>query len=344
MIYLGKIFTVGVIGAGRIGKIHIKNLLRKIRDVNLKIIADIEIKDELRQWAVEIGAPKLTSDAYEIINDPEIDIVVICSSTDTHTKFIQDAAKANKNVFCEKPIDTDIKRIKETLSVVKEMGIKLMIGFNRRFDRNFMRCHESVASGQIGEPQIVKITSRDPVPPPIAYIKVSGGIFLDMTIHDWDMARFQTGSEVEEIYATGAVLIDPEIGKAGDIDTAVVILKFKSGAIGIIDNTRQAVYGYDQRVEVFGSKGCVVADNEVTNTVRIYTAEYTNIDKIPYFFMERYMESYSNELKYFFECLRKNIEPKPNGEDGLQNVLIALAAQKSYEENRPIKISEVEKF
>ena len=339
-----KKFTVGLIGAGRIGKIHIENLLHKINNVNLKIVADIKINDSLRQWATAMGLPKLTTDVYKIFNDPDIQVVVICSSTDTHTKFIQEAAKMKKQVFCEKPIDTDINRIKETLSIVKETGIKLMIGFNRRFDRNFMRCHESVASGQIGEPQIVKITSRDPAPPPIDYIKVSGGIFLDMTIHDWDMARFLTESEVEEVYASGAVLIDPEIGKAGDIDTAVAVLKFKNGAMGIIDNTRQAVYGYDQRVEVFGSKGCVIADNEATNTVRVYTAECTNIDKIPYFFMERYKESYATEMKYFFECLQKNIEPKPNGEDGLQNVLVALAAQKSYKENRPVKISEVEKY
>ncbi len=335
-------FTVGVIGAGRIGKIHIENLLRKIPDINVKVVADIKIDNELKQWAGEMGEFKLTTDPNEIIEDPKIDVVVICSSTDTHAEFIQEAAKAKKQIFCEKPIDTDVKRIKETLSVVKETGVKLMIGFNRRFDRNFMRCYESVASGQIGEPQIVKITSRDPAPPPIDYIKVSGGIFLDMTIHDWDMARFQAGSEVKEVYATGAVLIDPEIGKAGDIDTAVAVLKFENGAIGIIDNTRQAVYGYDQRVEVFGSKGCVIADNEATNTVRIYTAECTNIDKIPYFFMEHYMESYSTELKNFFDCLRKNEDPKPNGEDGLQNILVALAAKKSYEENRPVKISEVE--
>ncbi len=339
-----KSFSVGLIGAGRIGKIHIENLLHKIPNVKLKSVVDLEINDNLRTWATDMGVSKLTNDPNEIFKDPEIETVLICSPTDTHAKFIQEAAKVNKNVFCEKPIDTDIKRIKETLSIVKETGIKLMVGFNRRFDRNFLRCYESVASGQIGEPQIIKITSRDPAPPPIDYIKVSGGIFLDMTIHDWDMARFQAGSEVEEIYATGSVLIDPEIGKAGDIDTAVAVLKFKNGAIGIIDNTRQAVYGYDQRVEVFGSKGCVIADNEATNTVRIYTAECTNIDKIPYFFMERYMESYSTELKSFFECLRKNIEPKPNGEDGLQNVLVALAAQKSYEENRPVKISEIEKY
>ena len=340
---MAKKFIVGVIGAGRIGKLHIENLLRKIPDVNLKIVADVKIDDQLRKWAAEIGIPKLTTDTNEIFTDPEIDAVVIASSTDTHARFIQEAAKAKKHIFCEKPIDVDIDRIKKTLEVVKIEGAKLMVGFNRRFDRNFMRVHEAVASGQVGTPQIIKITSRDPAPPPIEYIKVSGGIFLDMTIHDWDMARYQAGSEVEEVFASGAVLVDPEIGKAGDIDTAVAVLKFQNGALGIIDNTRQAVYGYDQRVEVFGSKGCVMADNEATNTVRIYTAECTSIDKIPYFFLERYMESYATELRTFFECLKNNQEPSPNGDDGLQNVLVAMAAQKSFDENRPVKISEVDK-
>ncbi|MFW9970194.1 MAG: inositol 2-dehydrogenase [Candidatus Odinarchaeota archaeon] len=339
-----KSLCVGLIGAGRMGKIHIENLLQRIQEVKLKLVADIKIDNTLRKWALDKGVPKLTNDPNEIFTDPEIEIVLICSPTNTHAKFIQKAAKVKKHIFCEKPIDTNLRRIQDTLSIVKEKGVKLMIGFNRRFDRNFIRCHEAVTSGQIGEPQIVKITSRDPAPPPIAYIKSSGGIFLDMTIHDWDMARFQAGSEVEEVYASGAVLIDPKIGIAGDIDTAVVVLKFKNGALGLIDNTRQAVYGYDQRIEIFGSKGCVIANNEATNTVQIYTSECTNIDKIPYFFTERYMESYLNELKIFFECLRKNIDPKPNGEDGLKNVLIALAAQKSYEENRPVKISEVEKY
>jgi len=249
----------------------------------------------------------------DIFNDSEIDVVVITSSTDTHAQFIQKAAIKKKDIFCEKPIDTDIQRIKETIKVVRDNNVNLMVGFNRRFDRNFMRVHEAVASGQVGDPHIIKITARDPAPPPIEYIKVSGGIYMDMTIHDWDMARFQAGSEVEEVYASGAVLIDPKIGEAGDIDTAVAVLKFKNGALGLIDNTRQAVYGYDQRVEVFGSRGCAMADNEATNTVKIYTAECTNIDKIPYFFLERYIESYANELKFFFNCLKEGKEPRPNG-------------------------------
>jgi myo-inositol 2-dehydrogenase/D-chiro-inositol 1-dehydrogenase len=336
-----KKFCVGVIGAGRIGKLHIENLLRKIPDIKLKAVADINLNAQMKEWAEMVGIPKITKDTNEIFKDSEIDTVVITSSTDTHAKFIQEAAKAKKQIFCEKPIDTNVKRIKDTLAVVKKEGVNLMVGFNRRFDRNFMRVHETTASGQIGTPQIIKVTSRDPAPPPIVYIKVSGGIFLDMTIHDWDMARFQAGSEVDEVYASGAVLIDPDIGKAGDIDTAVAILKFRNGALGIIDNSRQAVYGYDQRVEVFGSKGCVMADNEPTNTVKVYTAENTNMDKIPYFFLERYMESYTTELKSFFECLKNNKAPSPNGEDGLQNVLVAIAAQKSYTEHRPVKISEI---
>lgn len=338
---MDKRVVVGVIGAGRIGKLHIDNIGHKINDVKLKIVCDIAIDDQTRKWMSNMGISTFTDNANDIFSDPDIDAVVIASSTNTHAKFIQQAANAGKHVFCEKPIDTDINRIKETMILVEKLGIKFMVGFNRRFDHNFHRAHEAVKSGQIGKPYIIKITSRDPSPPPIDYIKVSGGIFMDMTIHDWDMARFLAGSEVEEVYANGAVLVDPKIGKAGDIDTAVAVLKFKNGALAIIDNSRQAVYGYDQRVEVFGSSGCVIADNEATNTVKIYTAECTNIDKIPNFFLERYMESYATELKYFFECIKNDQFPRPNGKDGLQNVLIARAAQKSFEENRPVKMSEI---
>ncbi|TFG27200.1 MAG: inositol 2-dehydrogenase [Promethearchaeota archaeon] len=339
---MDKKFIVGVIGAGRIGAIHIENLLKTIPRVELKTVADIKLDSHLKQWATEIGIPNLTEDANEIFNDPEINAVIIASSTDTHVKFIQQAAKVNKHIFCEKPIDIDLKRTKETLKIVEDAGIKLMVGFNRRFDHNFKRIHDAVISGQIGKPQIIKITSRDPAPPPIEYIKISGGIFIDMTIHDWDMARYQAGSEVEEVFATGDVLIDPEIGEAGDIDTAVAILKFKNGAIGIIDNSRQAIYGYDQRVEVFGSEGCAIAENDTPNTVRIYNDENINSDKIAYFFLERYMDSYISELQHFFYCLETDQVPSPNGQDAVQDLLVALAAQKSFKENRPIKISEVD--
>ncbi|MBY8989165.1 MAG: inositol 2-dehydrogenase [Candidatus Lokiarchaeota archaeon] len=336
-----KTYIAGVLGAGRIGKIHIENIIYKIPNLKLKVVADINRDDKLEKWANDIGVPRLTKDPNELMLDPEINVVVIASPTNTHIKFIQEAAKAKKDIFCEKPIDTDLKRIKETLEIVKKEGVKLMIGFNRRFDRNFQRVREMVSSGQVGIPHIVKVTARDPAPPSIDYIKTSGGMLFDMTIHDWDMARFQVGSEIEEVYTKGAVLINPEIGKAGDIDTVVLILKFENGAIGMVDNSRQAVYGYDQRVEVFGSKGCAIADNETSNTVRLYTAEKIKEDNIPYFFLQRYMDSYTAELRYFIECLQNNREPSPNGDDGFQNVVIAIAAQKSYEENRPVKISEI---
>jgi myo-inositol 2-dehydrogenase/D-chiro-inositol 1-dehydrogenase len=336
-----KIYTVGVIGAGRIGKIHTENILRNIPNLKLKLVADINIDDQMEQWAKRLGVPLLTPDVQDIFNDPEIDAVVIASSTDSHVNLIQKAAAMKKDVFCEKPIDTDLKLIRETLEIVKKEGIKLMIGFNRRFDKNFKRVRDIVSSGQVGTPQIVKVTARDPALASIEYLKSSGGMFFDMTIHDWDMVRFQTGCEVKEVYATGAALVDPEVGKIGDIDTAAVILKLENGAIGIIDNSRQAVYGYDQRVEVFGSKGCAVAENEPSNTVRLYTAEKIKEDNIPYFFLERYMESYALELQSFYECLRDNNEPSPTGEDGLVNAIIAAAVQKSHEENRPVKISEI---
>jgi myo-inositol 2-dehydrogenase/D-chiro-inositol 1-dehydrogenase len=339
---MSKIFNVGLIGAGRIGKIHIENLIHHVPAANLKIISDIKINNALTQWVNQLGIPKLTEDVSEIFGDPEIDAVIIASSTDTHAKFVQQAAKAGKHIFCEKPLDMNVKRIKDIIASTKKENVKLMIGFNRRFDNNFQRVYEVVDSGQIGSPQIIKITSRDPAPPSIEYIKISGGIFIDMSIHDWDMARFLAKSEVEEVYTSGANLINPEIGKAGDIDTAVAIVKFKNKALGIIDNSRKAVYGYDQRAEVFGSKGCVLADNRPSSTIEIYTNENITKDKIPYFFLERYRDSYINELIYFFNSLKKNINPIPNGEDALQSILIAKAAQKSFNENTPVKISEID--
>lgn len=344
MIGMSEDIRIGVIGAGRIGKVHIENLLKDITGAALKVVADVIITEDLKKWCAQMGVPQLVNDPEEVFNDEKIDAVIIASSTDTHAEFIQKAARAQKQIFCEKPIDTDIQRIKETLKIVEEEGVKLMVGFNRRFDHNFARLHEAVTSGNIGEPHIIKITARDPSPPPIEYIKVSGGIFLDMTIHDWDMARFLAGSEVKEVYANGAVLIEPDIGQAGDIDTAVATLQFENGALGIIDNSRQAVYGYDQRAEVFGSKGCARADNDTPNTVEVYTAEQTQKDKIPYFFLERYMESYATEIQKFIDCIKHNKDPKPDGWDGLQNVVVAKAAQKSFDENRPVKLSEITKL
>ena len=214
----------------------------------------------------------------------------------------------------------------------------MQVGFNRRYDHNFLRARERVAAGDIGDVHIVKITSRDPAPPPIEYVKVSGGLFLDMAIHDFDMARFLSGSEVKEVTAKGAVLIDENIGKEGDVDTAVITLLFENGAIGIIDNSRQAVYGYDQRIEVFGSKGCITAENDFPNTTKVITGDGVQSDKPKYFFLDRYFESYTGEMKAFMECISNDTEPEVGVLDGLNSVVIGLAAKESLEKNIPVKL------
>jgi myo-inositol 2-dehydrogenase/D-chiro-inositol 1-dehydrogenase len=331
---------IGLIGAGRIGKLHGELLTYHIPAAVIKTVAEIYM-DDIKEWAKQLNIVNLTTDAADIINDPEIEAVLICSSTDTHAQLIVAAAKAGKHIFCEKPIDFNIEKIKQALDAVRDAGVKLQIGFNRRFDHNFKKVRELVESGKVGDVHIVKITSRDPAPPPMEYLKVSGGIFLDMAIHDFDMARYLSISEVEEVYTQGAVLIDPAIGSIGDVDTAITTLKFKSGAMGVIDNSRQAVYGYDQRVEVFGSKGCVEVENDFPNSAKLSTADGVTGDKPQYFFLERYKMSYIEELKAFVDAVAKDKEPPVTGNDGLQPVLIGTAALKSLREKRPVKIKEV---
>lgn len=333
---------IGLIGAGRIGKLHGELLTYHIPQAAIKTVAEIDI-DNIRPWAKQLNIVNLTTDTSDILNDPEIEAVLICSSTDTHAQLIIEAARAGKHIFCEKPIDFNIKKIKQALKSVQDAGVKLQIGFNRRFDHNFMKVREYVESGKLGAVHIIKITSRDPAPPPLAYLKVSGGIFLDMTIHDFDMARYLSISEVEEVYAQGAVLVDPAIGGIGDVDTAITTLKFKNGAMGVIDNSRQAVYGYDQRVEVFGSKGYVEVENDFPNSAKLSTADGVTRDKPQYFFLERYKMSYIEELKTFVDAVAKDKEPPVTGSDGLQPVLIGTAALKSLKERRPVKIREVDK-
>lgn len=333
---------IGLIGAGRIGKLHGELLTYHVPGAEIRAVADIHI-DQAEQWAekLNISKSKLTTDHITILTDSEIEAVLICSSTDTHSQFIIEAAEAGKHIFCEKPIDFDVDRIKAALNAVKEAGVKLQIGFNRRFDHNFRKVREAVEDGKIGDVHMVKITSRDPAPPPIEYVKVSGGIFLDMSIHDFDMARYLSASEVEEVYAQGAILIDPAIGDVGDIDTAVITLKFKNNAMGVIDNSRQAVYGYDQRVEVFGSKGCIEVQNDVPNSSKLSTSDGVISEKPLYFFLERYQMSYVEELKAFVDAIINDEEPQVTGNDGLQPVLIGLAALKSLREKRTVKIEEV---
>lgn len=251
---------------------------------------------------------------------------------------IKASAKAGKNVLCEKPIDTDIERIKRILAVVKENNIHLQIGFNRRFDHNFNRIHQLVTEGIIGQPQIIKISSRDPAPPSIDYIKVSGGIFSDMMIHDLDMIRYLINTEISEVYAQGSVLVKPEIGKVGDIDTAMVCCKFANGALGVIDNSRQAVYGYDQRAEVFGSKGQAFSINDRLTNVQVDLAQGSQLDKIPNFFIERYTQACLDELISFHDSVINNTEPIATGIDGLRSIQLAQACLKSFKEHIPVEV------
>ena len=335
---LSKKLRVAVIGAGRIGKLHANNLKTRVPGVELVAVSDV-YEPAAKELAENLGIPFCTSDYRKIIADPNIDAVFICSSTDTHSPISIEAARAGKHIFCEKPIDHDLDKIREVLDEVKKAGVKYQVGFNRRFDRNFKRVHEAVKSGALGDVQIVKVTSRDPEAPPISYVKVSGGIFVDMTIHDFDMVRYLSGSEVEEVSAFGACLVNPEIGKAGDVDTCVIMLKFANGALGVIDNSRQAVYGYDQRVEVFGSKGCITADNETPNNTTLYTADGVTSEKPLWFFLERYNDAYINEECEFVEACLNGTETPVGAFDGLQPVLIAIAAKESCEKGGvPVKV------
>jgi len=332
--------NVGVIGAGRIGRVHAENLAYRIPGVKLVAIADV-IVDAAKKLAADLGVPTALKDHQAIMQDKQIDAVVICSSTDTHAQMIEDAAAAGKHIFCEKPIALDLLKIDHALQAVDKAGVKLQVGFNRRFDPSFKRVRDLVATGELGAPHILRITSRDPAPPPITYIKVSGGIFLDMAIHDFDMARYLMGSEVEEIYAAGAVLVDPEIGKAGDVDTAVTTLYFANGALGVIDNSRKAVYGYDQRVEVFGSAGMALVANKTPDNVTRSDAAGVHSALPLHFFVERYTEAYVVEMQEFVQCIRENKTPSVTGVDGRIPVVMGYAAKKSCEEHRPVRLSEI---
>ncbi len=332
--------TVGIIGAGRIGQLHANNILGSGL-FQLKAISDISV-DHLKGTQLEQRVSVITTDSEDIFKDPEIDTVFICSSTDTHTQFIKAAAKAGKHIFCEKPISFDIEETNEALQVVQEAGIKFQVGFNRRFDKHFRKVYETVRAGKIGKPHIIKITSRDPQAPDESYIQRSGGMFMDMTIHDFDMIRYLSGSEVVDVFVKAANLIDPKFERHNDVDTAIITLTFEDGSLGVIDNSRQAVYGYDQRIEVFGEEGVVSAENERYTNIQISKKDSIVIDHPKYFFLDRYKDSYVAEIEEFAKAI---LEEKPlscSGEDGLKAELIALAAQLSWKEKRAVSISELE--
>ena len=338
---VNKNLKVGIIGAGRIGKVHAETVAFRIPEAKLTAIADVNA-EAAQALAQRCSIPRVGASPNDILRDPEINAVLICSSTDTHADLIIESAKAGKHIFCEKPVDYSLANIDRALEAVEKAGVKLQIGFNRRFDANFARVRKSITSGEIGTPHLLHIISRDPAPPPIAYVKVSGGMFLDMTIHDFDMARFLIGDEVTEVYAAAGVRVDPEIGKAGDVDTAIITLRFANGVLGTIDNCRKASYGYDQRVEVLGSDGAIATENCYPNRAVISTAESVRRDLPMNFFMDRYLDSFANELREFIAAVIENKPAPVTGKDGRAPVVMALAARKSYEERRPVRLEEVD--
>jgi myo-inositol 2-dehydrogenase/D-chiro-inositol 1-dehydrogenase len=333
--------NIGLIGAGRIGRVHAENLTYHIPRAHLLAVADLDVMTA-DQLALDYNIPTRYSDYRELLDHPDLDAVLICSSSDTHAAIIMQAATAGKHIFCEKPIALQLEQIDRALTVVAQNGVKLQVGFNRRFDPNFLHIRKAIQEGEIGSPQLLRITSRDPAPPPLAYLKQSGGIFLDMTIHDFDMARYLIQDEVESMYVAGSVFTDPVFAEIGDLDTAVITLHFAKGTIGTIDNSRRAVYGYDQRVEVFGTKGSLVASNNTPHNVVFSDRSGIHSAKPYYFFLERYTQSYIDEVRAFVEAIEKDTSILVTGEDGRVPVLMGLTAWKSYRERRPVYLKEVD--
>lgn len=333
--------NIGIIGAGRIGKVHAESITNHVKNARVSAIADPFMTEATAAWAKGLGIGKVSGDYRNILRDDSIQAVLICSSTDTHADIAIEAIQAGKHVFCEKPVSQDLLKIKAVMEALEQSKVKFQVGFNRRFDHNFEAVRQAVAAGKVGDVHIVKITSRDPDAPPLEYVKVSGGIFLDMTIHDFDMVRYLTASDVTEVYVSGACLVNPAIQELGDIDTAIINLKLANGALAVIDNSRKAAYGYDQRAEVFGSKGQIAVSNDMPSTAVLSTADGVAGEKPLYFFLERYMASFSKEVSLFADAILNDTDVPVNINDGLQPVLIGKAAKKSLEENRPVRISEI---
>ena len=332
---------IGLLGAGRIGLLHAEHITSRIPAADLVMVADV-FEEAARLCAERYTIPHFVQDYRVVLDHPEIQAVVICTSTDTHARIIEEAAQAGKHIFCEKPIALDLASIDRALNAVERAGVKLQVGFNRRFDANYRRVRQAVERGEIGRPHLLHLVSYDPAPPPIEYIRVSGGIFLDMAIHDFDMARFLIGSEVDEIFAQGCVMVDRAIGAAGDVDTAVILLQFTNGVIGTISNSRQAAYGYDQQLELLGSTGAISIGNNYPNTAIISDGRSVRRDLPLRFFVERYTESFVSEMAAFVDAVLHDRPVPVNGLDGRIPVVMALAAGKSLAEHRPIRLSEIE--
>jgi len=321
-------------GAGRIGTIHAGNVAAH-RGAELVFVVD-HVAEAAKTLAARHRARVAT--AKDALTGDAVDAVLIASSTDTHANLIEAAARAGKAIFCEKPIDLDSRRVEACLKVVEDAGVPLFVGFNRRFDPSFAALKQRVDGGEVGEVEMVAITSRDPGLPPLDYLKVSGGLFRDMMIHDLDMARWLLGEDPVQVFAAGSCLVDPQVANVGDIDTAVVTLRCASGRLAQIGNSRRATYGYDQRVEVLGSRGMVRAENRTPTAVELATKEGTRRDNPLYFFLERYADAYRLELESFIDALRAGRKPKPDGMDGKMALRLADAALESHESGKAVTL------
>jgi myo-inositol 2-dehydrogenase / D-chiro-inositol 1-dehydrogenase len=327
---------IGLLGLGRIGRLHARNVVTRV-----PAFAAVGACDPYAEnVAVELGIP-VFSDWQALVSAPEVAAVVISSPTELHAEQIIEAARHGKHVLCEKPLDRELATLPGILQAVDEAGVVLQVGFNRRADRNFSQLRQELSGGAIGDPLLVKITSRDPAPAPLAYLKGSGGLFLDMAIHDFDMARYLVDAEVVSVSAAGSALLSPEIAAIGDVDTAVTTLTFDNGVLAVIDNCRQASYGYDQRVEVHGRNGMLLVDNEQSSTVRRADAAGYHRDPLPNFFLDRYGEAYVREMEAFAAAVAGTAEPIADGIDGARAVEIAVAAELSRKERRAVTLEEV---
>lgn len=329
---------LGVLGMGRQGQIHSRNIAYMIPEAELVCASDISME---RVERIGVDGVELYDDYRRVLDRDDLDGVVIATSTDTHDEVVRAAADASLHMLCEKPIATTLPAIDALLKVVDKAGVKFMVAFNRRFDPTFARVRHLVADGTVGSPMIINITSRDPEPPHLEYLKVCGGIFFDTAVHDFDMARYLSGMEVEEVYATGSVLVDERIGELGDLDTTMIALRFAGGAVGSINNSRRTGFSYDQRVEVMGTKATAFGGNETPTRASYINPQGSHSDVPLYFNMERYPAAFLGEMQGFVDCIRNDTAPPATGHDGRVAVALSMAARKSYEENRPVKLSEI---
>jgi myo-inositol 2-dehydrogenase/D-chiro-inositol 1-dehydrogenase len=329
--------ALGVIGAGRIGRMHAENLVHHIPEAEVRAVASPHLDEG---WAQELGIPVRSTENSTVFGDPQIDAVVITAPSGLHSELICQAAAAGKHIFCEKPVGFEEGPIEAAIEAAKAAGVQLQVGFNRRFDPDVCALADAVRSGDIGELHGLRVINRDPSSPPIEFVKRSGGLFFDFAIHDFDTVRFLSGSEVEEVYAAGAVLIDPGIGDAGDIDTAITSVRLSNGALCVIDNSRQARYGYDQRFEAFGTGGNLVVDNTRPTIRESFLEDGVYTDLPPANFVTRYRDAFVAELAAFVKCVREKTDVAVSAEDALAAVRVARAAKLSSDENRPVQLDD----